>query len=34
VLNYPVAYTPDAEEYANFLQCGVEAFKKLGARDR
>lgn len=27
VLNYPVAYTPDAEEYANFLQCGLEAFR-------
>jgi thiol:disulfide interchange protein DsbD len=27
VLNYPVAYTPDADEYANFLACGLEAFK-------
>lgn len=28
LLNQPVAYTPDVEEYANFLKCGVEIFNK------
>jgi len=31
VLNQPKAYTPDVEEYTNFLQCGIEAFKGLQA---
>jgi thiol:disulfide interchange protein len=29
VLNKPVGYTPDAEEYANFLECGLETFERL-----
>jgi thiol:disulfide interchange protein DsbD len=29
VLNHPVTYTPDAEEYAAFLECGLEAFENL-----
>jgi thiol:disulfide interchange protein DsbD len=29
VLNQPVAYTPDEDEYANFLQCGLDAYKEL-----
>jgi thiol:disulfide interchange protein DsbD len=29
VLNTPVAYTPDAKTYADFLRCGLENFKKL-----
>ena len=28
VLTLPVGYTPNAKDYANWLQCGVEAFKK------
>jgi len=28
LLNLPVGYTPNAKEYANWLQCGVEAFQK------
>lgn len=28
LLTTPVSYTPDADEYSNFLQCGLEAFKK------
>jgi thiol:disulfide interchange protein len=28
LLNLPVGYTPNAKEYAAWLQCGVEAFKK------
>jgi len=28
VLTLPVGYTPDAKEYANWLQCGVDAFRK------
>ena len=33
LLNSPVGYTPDSDEYASFLQCGLDAFKnnKLGA---
>ncbi len=31
VLNHPKAYTPDADEYASFLQCGLEAFKEMNA---
>ncbi len=29
VLNHPVAYTPEAAEYAEFLRCGIEAFSEL-----
>ncbi|MBK7871609.1 MAG: thioredoxin family protein [Saprospiraceae bacterium] len=29
LLNYPVGYTPDANEYASFLQCGLDAYKQL-----
>jgi len=28
LLNPPVGYTPDADEYAEWLKCGLEAFKK------
>ncbi|MCG1036223.1 protein-disulfide reductase DsbD family protein [Polaribacter sargassicola] len=28
VLNQAVGYTPDVNEYANFLECGLEVFKK------
>lgn len=31
VLNQPVPYTPDVEEYAAFLQCGLEQFERLRA---
>lgn len=27
LLNTPVGYTPDAQKYASFLQCGLDAFK-------
>ena len=29
VLNHPVAYTPNVEEYSEFLACGINAFKEL-----
>jgi thiol:disulfide interchange protein DsbD len=29
MLNQPVGYTPDASEYANFLECGLERFRNL-----
>lgn len=29
LLNQPVAFTPDAEEYGEFLRCGLENFKQL-----
>ncbi len=29
LLNQPRGYTPDAEEYRQFLQCGLEAFAQL-----
>lgn len=29
LLNYPVGYTPDPNEYASFLQCGLDAYKQL-----
>ncbi len=29
LLNQPVGYTPAARDYAEFLQCGLEAYKKL-----
>lgn len=29
LLNNPVGYTPDAEEYADWLACGLDAFEKI-----
>jgi thiol:disulfide interchange protein DsbD len=29
VLNKPVAYTPDVDEYRSFLECGLERFEEL-----
>lgn len=29
LLNKPVAYTPDATTYAEFLRCGIDAFEKI-----
>jgi thiol:disulfide interchange protein len=29
VLTRPVAYSPDAKNYSDWLQCGVDAFKKI-----
>lgn len=29
MLNEPVGYTPDEDEYADFLQCGLDRFKEL-----
>ncbi len=29
VLNKPVGYTPDDEDYAEFLRCGIESYQKL-----
>lgn len=29
LLNQPVAFTPDADEYGDFLRCGLENFKQL-----
>jgi thiol:disulfide interchange protein len=29
VLNKPVAYTPDVEEYKEFLECGLERFESI-----
>lgn len=29
LLTHPVGYTPNAHEYAEWLKCGLEAFKKL-----
>ena len=31
-LNSPVGYTPDVEEYAQFLECGLTTFKRLSER--
>jgi hypothetical protein len=28
ILNSPVGYTPDEEEYAQFLQCGLDFIKQ------
>lgn len=28
ILNQPVGYTPDQEEYVKFLECGLEVFKR------
>jgi len=29
LLNHPKAYTPDAQEYADWLSCGIDALKKI-----
>ncbi|MEN0003986.1 MAG: cytochrome c biogenesis protein CcdA [Bacteroidota bacterium] len=29
MLNRPVGYTPDAEEYADFLECGLQSFERI-----
>lgn len=29
LLNQPVGYTPDEQEYAKFLECGLDAYKQL-----
>ena len=29
ILNQPVAYTPNEEDYVKFLQCGLEVFHQL-----
>ncbi len=34
VLNHAVAYTPDVDEYANFLECGLNRFKELKAENQ
>ena len=34
MLNYPVGYTPDKDEYASFLDCGLEQFKSLEAEKK
>jgi hypothetical protein len=28
-LNPPVAYTPDVDEYENFLKCGLSTYEEL-----
>lgn len=33
LLNHPQAYTPNVEEYADWLKCGLDAFKKLNSGD-
>lgn len=32
LLNNPVGYTPDENEYASFLDCGLTTYKKLSAK--
>lgn len=34
VLNQPVGYTPDVEEYASFLECGLQQFEKLKGKSK
>lgn len=29
LLNHPIEYTTDADEYVSFLQCGLDAYKRL-----
>lgn len=29
LLNHPVGFTPEEQEYVNFLECGLEAYKQL-----
>ncbi len=33
LLNTPVGYTPDPEQYASFLQCGIDAFKSSEGKE-
>ena len=28
LMNYPVGYTPNAKDYAQWLQCGLDAYKR------
>jgi thiol:disulfide interchange protein DsbD len=30
LMNYPVGYTPNPRQFANWLLCGLEAFEKQG----
>ena len=32
MLNHPVGYTPDSEEYSDFLQCGLDRFNELSGQ--
>lgn len=32
LLNHPVGYTPDAKEYKEWLQCGLDAYENEGSR--
>ncbi|MEZ4963071.1 MAG: protein-disulfide reductase DsbD family protein [Saprospiraceae bacterium] len=32
MLNHPVGYTPDSDEYAHFLECGLQRFNELGGK--
>ena len=32
LLNPPVAYTPDADDYENFLRCGLSTFEQVSSR--
>jgi thiol:disulfide interchange protein DsbD len=32
LLNTPVAYTPDKDEYAEFLECGLRNYRQLGEK--
>ncbi len=32
MLNQPVGYTPDSDEYANFLECGLQRFNELSGK--
>ncbi|MEO1260446.1 MAG: protein-disulfide reductase DsbD domain-containing protein [Bacteroidota bacterium] len=34
MLNNPVPYTPDVQEYASFLECGLNHFKELDAENK
>ena len=34
MLNQPVPYTPDVQEYANFLECGLNRFNELKAESQ
>jgi thiol:disulfide interchange protein DsbD len=34
MLNEPVPYTPDVQEYANFLECGLNRFNELEAENK
>jgi thiol:disulfide interchange protein len=32
MLNHPVGYTPDSDEYSSFLQCGLDRFNELSGQ--